>query len=214
MALKLEKSSSNYKIRIISILFCIFIMLLFSACLQKPLQVPSPSSKASVSPSDVNSHSLKPGLSVYYLIGFWRHAENMPKPETFVKNGKPGKPISRIDHRFGYGEVFDSGRNRGVGVQMTGFIHLPKAGEWQFKVQSNDGIFVYIKEILVVSDPKWHSDRFSDPIGFQAKKPGWYKILLRYFQRKGTATLEFYWKPPGEEKFTIIPNKAYWHIPG
>ena len=109
--------------------------------------------------------------------------------------------------------MFDSGRNRGIGIQMMGFIHLPEAGEWQFKVQSNDGIEVAIEKVPVVSDPEWHSDRFSEPLGFYAQDKGWYSILLRYFQRKGTATLEFYWKKPGAQDFTIIPKEAYWNNP-
>jgi PA14 domain-containing protein len=137
----------------------------------------------------------------------------MPGPDSFVETGTKGKPISRIDHRFDKGDVFDSGRNRGIGVQIVGYIHLSKSGEWQFRVHSNDGIEVVIEETLVVSDPVWHSDRFSDPMGLQVEKPGWHPILLRYFQRKGTATLKFYWKPSGEHEFRIVPEEAYRHLP-
>ncbi len=187
---------------------------LLPACFPKSSQTTVPALGTAVSPTKDTPDSLQRGLSVYYMEGFWRHVDLMPKPEAFLKKKwKPGKPISKIDHRFGKGNVFDSGRNSGVGVLMRGFIHLSRAGEWQFMAQSNDGIEVTIENILVVSDPGWHSDRFSQPMGFQAERSGWYTVKLRYFQRKGTATLEFYWKPPGKKDFTIIPEAAYWHMP-
>lgn len=191
--------------------------ILFFSQLSADAATPVPAEKTAfgitVQPTDIDPASLKPGLAAYYKFGFWRHIEKMPDQKKFLEQDEPRKPIPYIDHRFGKENVFDSGRNRGVGVQMMGFIHLPEAGEWQFKVQSNDGIEVTIQNILVVSDPEWHSDRFSEPLGFYARDKGWYSILLRYFQRKGTATLEFYWKKPGEQDFTIIPKEAYWHRP-
>ncbi len=38
---------------------------------------------------------------------------------------------------------------------------------------------------------------------------------MLYFQRKGTATLELYWKPPGQEDadFVLVPAEAFAHIP-
>jgi hypothetical protein len=196
-----------------ALLVSTLVVFLLPACVPKPSQTTAPAFGLAVQPTKNTADSLQPGLSVYYMEGFWRHVELMPKPEAFLKTGSPGKAISKIDHRFGKGNVFDSGRKSGVGVQMMGFIHLSRTGEWQFMAQSNDGIEVAIENIPVASDPGQHSDRFSKPMGFQVEKSGWFSLLLRYFQRKGTATLEFYWKPPGKQDFTIIPEEAYWHMP-
>jgi hypothetical protein len=188
------------------------VAILLTTCPPEPSQATEPVSGSGGRLTPVDPNSLQPGLAVYYLEGFWRRVKQMPGPDEFLKNGKPGKSITKIDHRFGNGNVFDSGRTRGIGVQMVGFIHLARSGEWHFKVRSNDGIEVVVGETTVVSDPGVHFDRFSDPMGFQVETSDWYPILLRYFQRKGTATLEFYWKPPGEQEFTIIPERAYWHL--
>lgn len=164
-------------------------------------------------PSVVDPSDLKPGISVRYLYGFWRHINEMPDAEQFAKKGKPGEPILFINHRFGNKRVFGSGKSRGVGVLMEGFIHLDLPGVWEFKVRSNDGIRMVIGQTLVADDPDQHSDRFSQPMGFTAGKPGYFPLMIQYFQRKGTATLECYWKRPGETDFVIIPEKAYRHIP-
>jgi hypothetical protein len=190
----------------------VLVVFLLSSCSSKSSQIQEPQPVKTLQPAIVDPGALQPGLMVYYVEGFYRHINTMPNPDKFVKEGTPGKPITKIDHRFKKGYVFDSERRKGVGVQMMGLIHLPKAGEWSFKVMSNDGIEILIEKVQVISDPEWHADRFSEPGKIEAKIPGWYTILLRYFQRKGTATLEFYWKSPGEDQFTIIPETAYWHV--
>ncbi len=195
-------------------LFFVSVMMVFlwNSCSSKSSVVKDPQPSKTLQTAIVDSDLLQPGLTVYYMEGFFRNVSEMPNPDKFVKKGTPGKPILKIDHRFKNGVVFDSGKRKGIGVQMMGLIHLPKTGEWSFKVKSNDGIDVLIDKVQVILDPEWHADRFSAPGKIEAKIPGWYTILLRYFQRKGTATLEFYWKSPGEEDFTIIPETAYWHL--
>jgi len=42
-----------------------------------------------------------------------------------------------LNHRFDDGLVFDSGRSRGVGVQMSDFMRFPSAGRYLFKAKSN-----------------------------------------------------------------------------
>jgi hypothetical protein len=200
------------KLFFVSVLMFFLVLILLGSCSSKSSLIKAPQPDKPVQPAIVNPDSLQPGLKVYYVEGFFRHVNQMPSPDKFLKKGTPGKPISKIDHRFKNGVVFDSKRRKGVGVQMMGLINLPKPGEWSFKVKSNDGIDVLIEKVQVILDPEWHADRFSEPGKIEAKIPGWYTILLRYFQRKGTATLEFYWKAPGEEDFTIIPETAYWHM--
>ena len=39
------------------------------------------------------------------------------------------------------------------------------------------------------------------------------KVIVEYFQRKGTAAIMLYWQPPGSSDLSIIPAKAYGHIP-
>ena len=45
------------------------------------------------------------------------------------------------------------------------------------------------------------------------EEAGWYPMLIKYFQKKGTAALSLYWKPPGAAEFSVIPAEAYAHLP-
>ncbi|MBW1982029.1 MAG: hypothetical protein JRJ12_12495, partial [Deltaproteobacteria bacterium] len=158
------------------------------------------------------AESLEGGLTVLYFDGFFRHINELPTGAEALRHGRPGKSVSMIDHRFGSGEVFDSGRSRGVGVQMSGFINFPESGQYVFKARANDGVRVFIDSTRIINDPEVHAARFSRETLLEVPAAGWYPLLIQYFQRKGTAMLELYWRKPGKDKFSIMPAEAYAHL--
>lgn len=156
---------------------------------------------------------LSPGLRVLYFDGKYRSVHEVPDGDSaLLQKGRPGEPILVIDHQFGQGEVFGSGRNRGVGVQMKGFILLEAPGRYEFQALSNDGVELRIDGKTVLSDPGVHSDRLSEVGAFLVEKPGRHPLTVKYFQRKGTAALKFFWKKPGMDAFAVIPGEAYGHL--
>ena len=159
---------------------------------------------------------LAPGLSVLYFRKFKaRHLKKLPSGKQAIFDGKPGKPIPYLNHAFGKKNVFDSGTPRLIGMQMSGYLKLSAPGIYWFKAFANDGVRVWINDVLVADDPEWHAkgDRFSEPLSTEISQNGWHPMLLRYFQRKGTATLKMYWKRPGDADYSIIPAEAYAHDP-
>jgi hypothetical protein len=155
--------------------------------------------------------NLQAGLAVFYLDRFFTHINRMPAIDAIRAKGRPGEPIDRLDHRFGRGEVFDSGRQQGVGMLIEGWLRFPLAGQYQIKARSNDGVRVHIDDTVVIDDPTKHSDRFSEETAVEITSPGWYLLTILYFQKKGTATLELYWKKPASTTFEIIPAEVYAH---
>lgn len=194
-----------------------------SACSGAPDRMPS------TSPGSGNSHhlsevrwpapvqpnpsapSLKPGLSVRYFKKKIRHVSDMPDSQAMLQKGYPGKPVLQLAHQFGKGEVFDSGESRGICVQMSGLLHFAEMGEYFLKANANDGIRIFVDGEKIIDDPGVHGDRVTESNGIPIRDPGWIPIHIRYFQRKGTATLELYWQEPGTDLFVIIPAKAYGH---
>lgn len=151
--------------------------------------------------------TLTPGLATLYYDKFLRHLDQMP-PTT---QGRPGAPILQLNHRFEKNEVFSSGLSKGVAIQMTGFILLEKPGVYQFRALANDGISLHIDDQLLFKDPRVHGDRLSPTGTFTAPASGHYPLLIRYFQRKGTATLILYWQQPGQSSFEVVPAAVYFH---
>jgi hypothetical protein len=156
---------------------------------------------------------LEAGLSVEYFEAFFREIEDF---EYWMENneGKPGEPIPALNYRVGGGTVLTSGKTDGVGAKIEGLIHLSKAGTYAFTVQSNDGFVLDLGGAPLLDDPDVHGDRYSRIAKPTIAQPGWYRLSVLYFERKGTSTLQLYWRPPGEEdaEFVMVPAAAFAHL--
>ncbi len=186
---------------------CILVSVLLNACI-----FGNQGSKTPVSQLPDISSSLEPGLLVYYRYAFYRHLNQMASDEVMVSEGIPGKPVAYLNHQFNKGEIFDSQKQTGVGVFLSGYLKMKTPGKYRFQAMSNDGIQVLVNEERVVFDPPVHSDRLSETGEVTITSPRWYPVKVKYYQRKGTARLELYWQPPGASGFEIIPAEAYGHV--
>lgn len=162
-------------------------------------------------PAEVVENNLQSGLSVIYFHDKFSHIEKMPMGDRIQKYAHPGPPVLKLDHQFGTGKVFDSGRSQAVGMLMTGYFYLQKPGVYMFQSNSNDGFQLFISGNLVIDDPTVHADKLSDPGRFEVRQGGWFPVTLKYFQRKGTATLQLFWQPPGASGFVVVPEAVYYH---
>jgi hypothetical protein len=158
--------------------------------------------------------SLKPGLLPIYIYKLFKSVDEMPKLDIKTTTEKVGKPILFLDHSFGKKDpIFDSGVSQGIGIQMNGFLKFSEPGKYTLKTKSNDGICVWISDKRIVYHPGVHTDHFSNEVVLDIQKPGWYPLMIKYFQRIGTAAIAMYWKPPGKTGFSVIPAEAYSHAP-
>ncbi len=186
------------------------VLFLVTGCATSPthdgfVQPPQPS-------QSLDTSFLKPGLAVlYFKHAFVRDLDNLPQGEKAREKGWSGDPIPYLNHQFGRSFIFDSGTNRGIAMEMSGFIRLDKPGTYGFQANTNDGFRLYIDGRRLIDDPSWHSDRLSPVAQLVIAKPGWYSLRLRYFQRKGTASLQLYWSPPGQDTFAIVPAEVLAH---
>ena len=198
------KNSLINHIRFVSVLYAILLVVFLYAC----------QSVGSGRVGKTDPEALKPGLAVLYYYQFaGKHIDALFSSKFAVDTGKPGEPIRYLNHDFGKGNVFGSGRNKDIGVQLEGYINMSKPGEYWFRAYANDGIRVYVNGQVIVDDPRWHEkgSRYSEPLNIRISEPGWYPILVRYFQHRGTAALKLYWKTPEAADYEIIPAEAYGH---
>jgi hypothetical protein len=155
--------------------------------------------------------SLEPGLEVCYIYGFVRHIDEMLDQEG-RNTCKPGEPLTMLNSRVGAGKVLTSASDNGVMARIAGLIHLDTPGFYSFAFESNDGVRLEIDGEIVVEDPGVHSDRFSDIGAMEVAEPGWHPLTIRYFERKVTSTLRFFWQPPGGEgTMALVPAEALAH---
>ena len=168
----------------------------------------APGGQAQISTANAE---LKPGLAVCYMYEFVRHIDEFAEWEKHRKC-VPGEPLAILDSRVGIKKVLTSASDDGVMAKITGFIHLDKAGSYKFAFESNDGVRLKIDGELIVEDPDVHGDQYSDLGTMEVANPGWYPLAIDYFERKGTSTLRFFWRPPGVEgDMPLVPAEALAH---
>ena len=148
---------------------------------------------------------MEEGLAVKYYYGMYRKISEL---ETMMKykKGEPGEPLPQLKYRSGRGNVLSSEFDNGVGALISGYINFANAGTYTMKVNSNDGVQLRIGGKLIHEDPDVHPDTMSDPIPVTITEPGWYPILVKYFERKNTSTLVLYWNNE------VVPPEAFAHI--
>jgi len=156
---------------------------------------------------------LNQGLSVRYYGAFFRRIAELAKWKA-ENDGKEGNPIASLNYHVGNGPVLTSGLSDGVGAEIKGLIHLEETGTYSFLVRSNDGFRLEIGGVRVLEDPDVHRDRYSKLAKLSIEHPGWYPLTMLYFERKGTSTVELYWKRPNETfgPMSFVPATALAHL--
>ena len=155
------------------------------------------------------SSALSPGLSIRYFFDYFNHIDEVSKKTE--GSGREGDPLMNIDHNTINGKVLTADRPMGVGAHIRGFIKLEQTGNYVFRVESNDGVRIHIAGIKIWTDPEIHGNRWSRPLEYEVKTPGWYELHIDYYQRKGTSALKFAWTLPGSSEEEIVPASALVH---
>ncbi|WP_169728865.1 PA14 domain-containing protein [Desulfatirhabdium butyrativorans] len=160
-----------------------------------------------LAPAGIQPADLAPGLDTRIIDKLFSTINQMPEDVSFSK----GKPIAKLDYQYdGSAPMFGTDRNQSIGLVISGFLKFDPAGRYEIKAKSNDGIRIKLADKIIIEDPDVHSDRFSSVAILDAPQAGFVPLRIQYFQRKGSACLQLYWKRPGSDHFDIIPEEAYW----
>ena len=153
---------------------------------------------------------LRDGLAVRYYYGTYDHIRDLVGFMDY-KDGKAGPPLSSLSHNMDAGTVLTSEADDLVGAHITGYLRLEAPGTYRFQVTTNDGVRVHLGGARIHDDPGTGPARTSDPIPVDVSEPGWYALEVWYFEKRGTATLDIDWTPPGQDGMTDLPADAIRH---
>ncbi|MEM7029992.1 MAG: neuraminidase-like domain-containing protein [Chloroflexota bacterium] len=103
-------------------------------------------------------------------------------------------PIVKFD--WGTGSPGPGIKNEYYSVRWTRDM-LFEAGDYQFMIISDDGMRLFVDDVLLISDWSTHGRRPS--IGSKSMTYGWHKIRIEYFQAEGDAYAEFTLSKDGNE---------------
>ncbi len=155
---------------------------------------------------------IAPKLSVTYYDVKVRWIDELVRFAN-VREGHPGEPLPMLNYNTGAGNVLTTDRKMLVGAYIDGLMKFDVPGTYQLAAVSNDGIRLYVDGELIIDEPGVRGTEFTDTTMVTIEEPGWYGLHIKYFQRKGTAALELYWKRPDKDgDLEIVPAEAYAHI--
>jgi hypothetical protein len=77
-------------------------------------------------------------------------------------------------------------------VRWTGFIRIPADGSYEFITRSDDGVRLFIDDAKVIES--WTVHRQMADKASLVLKAGAHPIKLEWFQRRGPATMQLYWR--------------------
>ena len=182
-------------------------LLLLAACATETEQLSPAPVRASPQPT---SSALQDGLAVRYYYGTFDHIRDL---ESFMqyKDGQEGSALVGLRHEMGKGAVLSSQSDDFVGAHITGYLNLEETGTYRFQVTNNDGVRLHLGGARIHDDPGTGPARTSDSIPVDVTDPGWYAIEIWYFEKRGTATLDIVWGPPGADSFIELPTAAMKH---
>ncbi len=138
---------------------------------------------------------------------------------TFYPNpslsGKPalfalgvGVADGSIDRTWGTGSAGGSMPVDFWSLRLTGLITFPQAGTYTLQTNSDDGIRVWLDDVLNLD--WWANQSATDRTGatFTVTAGQTRRIRIEYFDAGVDATLRLRWKTPGATGFTTVPGTA------
>ena len=94
--------------------------------------------------------------------------------------------------------------------RLTGFLRVPEAGGYAFRVTSDDGFSLRIDGSEVAADPAPHVARTR--VGRIDLAAGWHPVEILHYENDGTEVLQLAWERPDGVRETV-PAAALCHLP-
>jgi len=150
-------------------------------------------------PALQTQEGLTPGLAMrLYLIG--EQVSSMPllvggqSPNYNVVI--PTVDLSTKEHFGGFDEW--------VYVECTGWIKADEAGDYTFRLTSDDGSILYIGDLKLINNDGLHGAEAKE--GKVNLKQGLTPIKIEYFEGSADNVLKLEWKRPGKDTFEVVPE--------
>ena len=151
-----------------------------------------------------------PGLDAsFYYFDF----KTMDTMASYVARAKASKRVAlpQLAASDDTGEIFAAGAKSMYGFRAVGWLRFPAAGDWKLVANSNDGIRIKLADQFALEDPLPHPDRLTPASEVKLPAAGFVPIEVLWYQRRGSATIELLWVPPGKTEPELVPPEAYWH---
>jgi hypothetical protein len=129
--------------------------------------------------------------------------------QYFANINLTGSPVLQRTEAINFNWAFAS---PGAGVpsdnysiRWSGQVEAPSTGAYQFQTNSDDGIRVYINNVLVIENWTNHPAILDTSANINLIAGQKYNIVVEYYEGVGNAVMQLLWKTPTVTTFSAIP---------
>ncbi len=122
-----------------------------------------------------------------------------------------GKPVAEgIIATIDVNDEDLAGAGDNFGIEVTGYLNIPKDNNYVFRLISDDGSKLFIDDKVIIDHDGLHGADAMD--GEVALKEGLHPFKIEFFQGLGGKSLRFLWRSfDGEARFRIVPSNVITH---
>ncbi len=110
---------------------------------------------------------------------------------------------------WGEGPAWKGGPPNAFSVRWTGYLHVPKAGKYSFRLASDDGSRLYLDDVQVISNWKVNGERTRT--SFLSMEEGYHKLELEYFEETWQASIGLEWTDSAAAEPVPVPLRLFFH---
>jgi len=130
-----------------------------------------------------------------------------------------GTAVTRVDPQVNYDWVNAAPGPAGIGadnfsVRWTGFVTAPITGNYTFRTSSDDGVRLYVNNVLVIDNWTDHSVANNDSAAIALTAGTRVPIIMEFYERGGQAVAQLSWSGPDGAGFQFIPRASLSHFCG
>ena len=153
---------------------------------------------------------IAPGLQVEYYSFREHPLSDLPDFSVLA----PGYVGLRSTVLYGKGEMYEVvGRDYAFSVSFAsrhfGLLYANAAGNYEFRLRSDDGSRLVIDGNVVVENDGLHA--VTSAIGNVNLSAGLHEIEIQYFGSRYDSRLELWWTPPGATGSVVVPPAVLYH---
>lgn len=116
---------------------------------------------------------------------------------------------SNVNFNWGTGSTGVAGvGNNLFSVRWNGSLRAPSTGAYQFQTESDDGVRLWVNNVLVIDNWGDHSVTTNTSTSVNLVAGQSYSVRLEFYENGGSAVIKLNWSQPTNSSFTTIDTQA------
>jgi hypothetical protein len=133
---------------------------------------------------------------------------DLQTPQTRLCTLKPGQTpnVDKLLPAIDWVSAEDFGVEEYFAAQVVANLDVPAAGEYAFRLISDDGSRLLIDDAVVVNHDGLHGATPKD--GTVTLDEGYHALRIDHFENTVDQQITLQWRPPGSSEFVVVPNSV------